>query len=546
MPFISPPSTPVTTAQAQRRARLLPFWAAFLLAFVTLAVFWKTGENGFLTYDDDGYVTNNAMVRAGLTGRGLLWAFTAIHEANWHPLTWLFHMVDCQLFGLDPRGHHLTGLGFHVLNTLLLFFLLRRLTSLPWRSAAVAALFALHPLHVESVAWVAERKDLLATLFFLLALFAWQRYAERPCARRYLAVLLLFVCGLLSKPMVVTLPLVLLCLDGWPLNRFGRVAMSRLLAEKLPFLLLSAASGIVTIVAQRRGDALTTLAEIPLADRLANAPVAYLRYLGRMCWPTDLAVFYPYPHLSRWEPVAALLLLAAVTAAAVRLRRPAPWLLWGWLWFLVTLVPVIGIIQVGEQSMADRYTYLSLIGPFVAIVWGTAELSRPWRRRLPLLAAATAVILTLLGLGTRRQLDYWHDSTTLFTHAVEASPGNFLALNNLGTIAASQGRTAEGDDYFRAALRANPRYAHAWYNLGVSLSDAGRLVEATAHFSEAVRLRPSFAEAHFNLGICLGRQGRLAEAADQFAETVRLNPDWTEALRKLEGTRWLLSRSSGR
>jgi hypothetical protein len=291
---------------------------ALLLTAVTLAVFWQVGSNGFLTYDDDGYVTENAVVRAGLTGHGLVWAFSAAHEANWHPLTWLAHMLDCQLFGLDPRGHHLMNLLFHTLNTLLLFFLLGRLSGALWRSAAVALLFALHPLHVESVAWVAERKDLLAALFWLLALRAYLRYAANPGRGRYLAVLGLFGVGLLAKPMVVTLPLILLLLDWWPLGRAGSVPLRRLLMEKLPLLLLSLAAGVVTIVAQRQGDALTSLAQVPLTDRLANVPLAYLRYLGKMLWPTGLAVFYPFPARDWGASLGALALLAAITLAALR------------------------------------------------------------------------------------------------------------------------------------------------------------------------------------------------------------------------------------
>ncbi|HEY6007515.1 MAG TPA: tetratricopeptide repeat protein, partial [Geobacteraceae bacterium] len=478
-------------------------------------------------------------------GRGILWAFGALHEANWHPLTWLSHMVDCELFGLDPRGHHLMSLGFHGVNTLLLFFLLHRLTAALWRSAVVAALFALHPLHVESVAWVAERKDLLAALFWLLACAAWRRYGERPGTGSYLAALILFACGLMAKPMVVTLPLVLLIIDWWPLGRFSRVPLARLIVEKLPFLLLSLASGVVTIVAQQKGSALTSLAQIPVAERLANVPVAFLRYLAKMCWPTDLAVFYPYLHLSWWQPAVALCVLAAVTVAALRLHRHAPYLAFGWLWFLVSLLPVIGIIQVGQQSLADRYTYLPLIGPFLAVVWGAAELCRPGRGRAAFLGGAV-VVLVLLALTSRRQLGYWRDSTTLFTHAATAAPGNFIALTNLGTIASQQGRSAEGDRYYRAALEANPRYAQAWYNLGVSLSDAGRTAEARAYFATAVRLRPDFVEARYNLALMLGKEGRLAEAVEELAEVVRLSPDWAEAWRKLEGARRLLATGSGR
>ncbi|HEY6837644.1 MAG TPA: tetratricopeptide repeat protein [Geobacteraceae bacterium] len=534
-----PPCDP--SEEGRGGARLL----AILLLIVTVAVYAPVAHNGFVTYDDDGYVTNNAMVRAGLTGRGFVWAFTAIHEANWHPLTWLSHMADCQLFGLDPRGHHLMNLAFHGANTLLLFLLLVRLFRAPWRSAAVALLFAVHPLHVESVAWVAERKDLLAALFWFLALVAYLRYAKGPTIGRYLAVLALFVLGLLAKPMVVTLPLILLLVDWWPLGRFTTTPLRRLLVEKVPFLLISLGSALITVVAQKKGDTIASLTQISLDERLANIPVAYVRYLVKMVWPADLAVFYPYPHLSWWEPVAALGLLAVVTTAAVRLRRERPWLLFGWLWYLVILLPVIGIVQVGLQSMADRYTYLSLIGPFLALVWGAAELCRRLPQRRMLLGFLAVAVMVPLALLARRQTGFWRDSMTLFTHAAAAVPGNFIALNNLGTLYADKGMSAEGDRFYREALRANPSYAQAWYNLGVSLDAEGRIAEAQAHFAEAVRLRPSFAEAHYNLAITLGKQGRVAEAVGEFREAVRLNPDWSEARRKLAGAEWLLS-GSGR
>jgi tetratricopeptide (TPR) repeat protein len=507
--------------------------ACLLLTLLTLAVFWQLGDHAFLTYDDDGYVTNNAMVRAGLTRQGIGWAFTAFHEANWHPLTWLSHMADSQLFGLAPRGHHLTNLALHLANCLLLFTLLARMTGRDWQSAAVAALFAVHPLHVESVAWVAERKDLLAALFWLLTLSSYHLYTVRPGAGRYLASLLLYGCGLLSKPMVVTLPFVLLLIDWWPLARWPDRTCRQLVMEKIPFFLLAAGSCAITVLAQARGLALMSLDSIPLAQRLANLPVAYLRYLAHLFWPARLAVFYPFVERPWWQTAGALLLLIGISAAVLVSARRRPYLATGWLWFLGTLVPVIGLVQVGEQALADRYTYLPLIGPFIMLAWGIPDLLTGRRRARPLIAGAAAAAIGILALVSRHQVATWRDTVTLFSHAVRVTERNYFAHGNLGVALAARGEDAAGDRHFRTALSYNPRYAQAWYNLGVSLEAAGRSDEAERHFAEAARLKPTLAEAHYNLGVLLARRQAYDEAAARFAEALRLRPDYQEARHNL-------------
>ncbi|HEY5975489.1 MAG TPA: tetratricopeptide repeat protein [Geobacteraceae bacterium] len=517
---------------ADRRLPLLG--TCLLLSLLTLAIFWQVGNHAFLTYDDDGYVTNNAMVRAGLTRQGIGWAFTAFHEANWHPLTWISHMADCQLFGLAPRGHHLTNLALHLTNTLLLFTLLTRLTGRHWPSAVVAALFAGHPLHVESVAWLAERKDLLAALFWLLTLSAYHNYTIRPTAGRYLTGLLLFGCGLLAKPMVVTLPFVLLLLDWWPLARWPDRPLSRLVVEKLPYFLLACGSCIITVLAQARGLALIPLDSIPMAQRLANLPIAYLRYLAKLFWPARLAVFYPIEQLPWWQSAGALALLMGITAVTLLAARRCPYLAVGWLWFLGTLVPVSGLVQVGEQAMADRYTYLPLIGPFIMLAWGIPDLLAGWRHARPVMSSAAAAAIGMLAVVAWHQTATWRDTVTLFSHAVSVTEHNYFAHGNLGVALAARGEDAAGDRHFRAALADNPRYGQAWYNLGVSLEASGKLEEAEHHFAEAARLKPTLAEAHYNLGVLLARRQAYDEAVKRFAEALRLRPDYQEARHNLE------------
>jgi protein O-mannosyl-transferase len=522
--------------------------AALLLVAATLAAFAPVLSAGFVIYDDERYVLKNPHVQEGFGGDALRWAFTAGYASNWHPLTWLSHMLDWRLFGASPAGHHLTSLLLHAANAALLFLLLDRMTGAPWRAAFVAALFALHPLHVESVAWVAERKDVLSTLLWLLATWAYVAWTRKRGTARYVLVGALVALGLAAKPMLVTLPLTLLILDFWPLRRreAGTAGALRLVAEKVPLLTLSAASAAVTLATQAASPALGSMQEFPLAARVGNALVAYVAYLGKALWPAGLAVFYPHPgsSLSWWRPSGAAALLAAITVLAVALRRSRPYLLSGWLWYLVTLLPVIGLVQVGEQAMADRYTYVPLIGPFVAAAWGipdaarallaasrrpggeSADRDRVLRWGLPVAAGAVLLALALL---TRAQAAVWKDSVTLFEHALAVTERNHLAHLDLGTALSREGRADEALAHYAEAVRIKPGNSIAQYDLGAALAARGRDAEAMEHYLQALTLDPRYAAAHNNLGILLAKQGRIDEAARHYAEAARLRPDFAEA-----------------
>lgn len=500
------------------------------LAAAALAVFWPVLHHDFVNYDDDVYVTENPKVRAGLTVDGLRWAWTTSHAANWHPLTWISHMLDSEIFGLDPGGHHLTSLILHALNGVLLFLVLSRTTGAMWRSALVAVLFVIHPLHVESVAWVAERKDLLSTSFGLLALLAYARHAESPRPARLTWVFLLLALGLTAKPMLVSFPFVLLLLDYWPLRRSRDESWRRLVIEKLPLFGLAAVSGVVTVAVQRAGGALGSTELYPLGARIPNAIVSCVEYLRKTVWPADLAVFYPHPG-SAWEPwrvAVAATLVAAVSVLAVRLRRQQPWLLTGWLWYLVTLAPVIGLIQVGQQALADRYTYLPLIGVFTGIVWIVPDLRS--RRALAVTAGiAAAVMIATLGVAARAQVGHWRDSVALFRHALEVTENNHIAHNSLGVALSRLGREPEAMEHYREALRVRPGDADAHYNLGLSLAEQGRTDEALEHFLSAARSRPGFVKAHYNCGTLLAERGQWEQAVAHLRKVVEFDPGYAEA-----------------
>jgi tetratricopeptide (TPR) repeat protein len=524
--------------------------ACILLLLATLAAYRGLGSNGFVFFDDDLFVTANPHVQKGLQGESIAWAFTTTHASNWHPLTWLSHMLDVQLFGLDPGKHHRSNLLLHALNALLLLLVLHRLTGALWRSALVAALFALHPLHVESVAWIAERKDLLSTLFWLLTLAAWLAFVRSRRAAPYLLAVLLYALGLMAKPMLVTLPFTLLLLDYWPLGRLpvplrGQAAtLRRLLLEKAPLFALSAASCVVTFHAQRAGGAVATLEHISLGDRIANAVWAYGAYLAKTLWPADLAVFYPLPPGGHpaGEVALAVLLLLGLSAGALRLAGRAPYLLTGWLWTLGTLVPVIGLVQVGSQAMADRYTYVPLIGIFLAAAWGLDALvaGHPAARGAAALAAVGA--LAAMFAATRQQTAYWKDTETLFGRAVAVTSGNWLAHDFIGLSLAFSGqdRMEEAIRHFEEAIGIDPRHPGVHNNLAMALRESGRLDEAVAHYQEALRLRPDAPVPLKNLGTTLLQMGRHSEAVDALARSVRLAPDDSDALlllgQALEGT----------
>lgn len=554
-----------------------------MLALVTVVVYLPAGFHDFIVFDDPSYVTDNTVVQNGLTWDGLKWAFAGWHASNWHPLTWISHELDCELFGLNPGAQHMVNVLFHAANVVLLFHLWLRLTGRCWPSALVAALFAWHPLHVESVAWISERKDVLSTLFGLLALLAYVRFAQgRPvtggppatASRDWWLALVFFALGLLSKPMLVTLPCIMLLLDGWPLRRFAwgprQLADGLALAlEKWPFFLLVALSCVVTFLAQRQ-LAVVNLHQYAFNLRLENAVTACAGYVAKTFWPVNLSIFYPLPHhFSLGQLAASAVLLGGVSVLAWTTRRSRPWLLTGWLWFLGMLVPVIGLVQVGDQSMADRYTYLPVVGLFVAVVFGLAESTGKWPARAPL--AASAVALAACVVVTEHQLTFWQDSESLFTHALAVTGANApasmmlgiadekLGRNDaaqqhyrdavaeddslivqvaggekrsftaqaeliLGQAAEQKGRVNDAIQYYREALQRDPDIVEAHNNLGNLLDSLGKPDEALAEYRAAVKLRPTTPLVHENLGTQLAEMGRFDEAMSEYMEAARLAP----------------------
>lgn len=525
-----------TKAAARERSpvrTLLLLCAA--LALLVGADYSRVVGNHFIDYDDPAYITANPHIRAGLTLDTAIWAFTTGHRSNWHPLTWLSHALDVTLFGLDPAGHHLVSLALHAANAVLLLLALFLMTGAPWRSAVVAALFALHPLHVESVAWAAERKDVLSTFFWMLTLVLYARHVARPAAAtRWLTAVALGL-GLLAKPMLVTLPFILLLLDFWPLRRFGGEAEAqgrrlvpppRLFREKLPLFVLVAASCIVTWVVQQRGGAVAALEAVPFGARLANASVAYVTYLVQTFWPSGLGVLYPYAApLPAWKVIGSCAVLAAITIGVLKAARRAPYLVTGWFWCIGALVPVIGLVQVGVQSHADRYTYVPLIGIFLMLAWGIPDLSRAWRYRRLALAAAALAALVGCAILTWRQVGYWRDSVTLFEHTLQVTADNYIVDNNLGAALTGQGRLDEGLRYLEEARRIRPDHAPTLSNLGVALQGKGRVQEAINLYREAVKFKPTHVEAWFNLGNALEKTGDLDGAIAAFREAAQLQPD---------------------
>jgi len=582
-----------------------------ILAAVTFLVFWPVTDNGFINYDDQDYVTTNLRVQQGLTWDAVSWAFRTTYSANWHPLTWISHMLDCQWFGLNPAGHHFTNLLLHAANTVLVFLLLFQLTRAVGRSAFVAALFALHPLHVESVAWVAERKDVLSAFFGLLCLMEYPRYAgaralacsrpepppakeaEEPAASfpascrlkpalHYILALLLFALGLMCKPMLVTIPLLMLLLDYWPLERWTkrRVGLIQILLEKCPFVLLTFISSLVTL--QVQSLAMGYYDHLSFAERAANAFIAYLRYLGKTFWPHNLAVLYPHP--GHWPPAyvfGAVLLLIAVTVVVCLNRERRPYLFVGWFWFIVSLFPVLGLVQVGVQSMADRYTYLPLIGIFVMFAWGGAEalceLSKRAPAHSPVGSSRLGGFLLALGCGialvavlccavlTRAQLVFWRNTECIFTRAIAVTEGNWVAHYNLALLFLEryqQGRRtglenqlaqsgmspeavgAHGNDldqvilHCQAAMTANPRFADAYITLAKALTEQGDLPAARARLEQALQLDPHNPDARANLAEIFLRQGEPAKAVVEYRKALEFKPDWDSVLNNLG---WLLA-----
>jgi tetratricopeptide (TPR) repeat protein len=538
-----PDRTPAGPEPRSRKRYLVLAVCGFLILAIAV-VFGQTVQHEFVNYDDPQYVYDNPMVARGVTAAGIPWAFQS-HASNWHPLTWLSHMLDCQLYGLKhPGGHHLTNVLLHAITAILLFLVLRKMTGDLWPSAFVAALFAIHPLHVESVAWVAERKDVLSGLFFVLTLGAYVGYVRHWFSLlRYLLMLGLFALGLLCKPTLVTLPFVLLLLDYWPLGRFSPPAAEngaagerrrhlltalRLVVEKMPLFLLAAVSCVVTYAAQER--ARVTMEALPLGARIANALVSYVTYLAQFFCPTGLAVFYPYPAdaLPIWKIAGACLVLVGVSAAVLVCRRRYPYLFVGWLWYLGMLVPMIGLVQVGTHAMADRYAYLTQIGLYLAFAWGAMHVAEISRYRYWAYAVAPLLIVVLAACACQ-QVSYWRDSETLWTHAIDCTSRNWMAHDNLGLALVERGQAAEAIAQYEKALEIKPDLAKAHNNLANALLDQGQVDAAVPHYEKALEIKPDFAEAHSNFGNALVCRGQVDAAIVQYEKALEIDGDFAPA-----------------
>ncbi len=531
-------------------------WVCLLLVIVTLSVYWQVRHYDFNSFDDNLYVYDNLHIRSGMTQENLVWSFTFQEKDKnyWHPLTWLSHMLDVELYGLDPGRHHLTNVLFHIVNTLLLFIALNWMTGAIWRSAVVAALFGLHPLNVESVAWIAERKNVLSTFFWMLTLLAYTHYTRRTCLRRYFAVCFSFAFGLLAKPMLVTLPFVLIILDYWPLRRWCIAGLNssvrresntqQIILEKVPLLLLSTLSVYISSKSvQGEGDVIS-LQLVPMLLRIENALVSYVKYIGKMIWPQNLSVYYPFPEMiSAAAFMGALAVLTVLSAMVIHQIKRRPYLAVGWFWFLGTLVPVIGFVQVGLwPQMADRWAYVPLIGLFIMIAWGMPELIRGWHHKHKILAIAAGTVLLLLSITTRIQTSHWTDSTTLFRQAVKAVSGssmpqnklgNALILNNLALALMDDGRTDEALNNFMAAVNLVPDSPRANYNLGYILHQQGKTAEAIRHFKQAVKHNPKYFLAHYNLATALIVIGKIDEAVSHYQLALDHSPDNKDVLNDL-------------
>jgi tetratricopeptide (TPR) repeat protein len=509
------------------------------VAVLTWVVFGQTLRHDFINYDDPRYVYENTKITSGLNFAGIAWAFSHIHSENWHPLTTISHMLDCQLHGLKPGWHHFTNVLLHTVAGILLFLALRQMTGALWRSAFVAAVFAIHPLRVESVAWIAERKDVLSGVFFMLTLLAYVHYVRAPSIGRYLFVAVVFAFGLMSKPMLVTLPFVLLLLDYWPLSRIRdpfcdiRRRLFTLVLEKIPLIALSAVSSAVTFFAQRGAVGWTE--QLPVLARINNAAVSYVAYIWQMLWPVKLAVFYPHPEyrLPLWEIILSLLLLLGFTAAVIALRKRRPYFITGWLWYLGMLVPVIGLVQVGWQGRADRYTYLPQIGLYIVATWAVADFTALWRHQRTILSAAA--ILTIAALSWRAwiQTSYWRDSETLFTHALAVTSNNDVAENNLGIVFLRNGKLDDAISLLQAAVDLRPDNSPAHENLAKALLQKGQVADALVHYRKLLELQPDNIEVHNIVGTVLIQQGHIREGVEEWQKVLAIQPDNGNAMSNL-------------
>ena len=563
-----------------------------VLAILTLATYWRSQDHGFIEYDDQLYITKNYLTQADISLRSMAVAFKDVHTGNWHPVTMLSHMLDWQLFGYNAGGHHWTNVIIHVFNTTLLFLLWRMMTGAIWRSAFVAALFALHPINVESVAWIAERKNVLSTFFWFLTMISYVWYVRSPGWKRYLPVLICFVLGLMSKAMLVTLPFVLLLMDYWPLNRTGigeqegqsippvsveKEKISVLILEKVPLFIMALVFTGLTLYFQKTANAFVSLESMPLSDRIANAVVSYAGYIKKLFWPTDLIVFYPHSVIVTWQVSLAAIFLIAATLAACKFFKKYPYLVVGWFWYLGTLVPVIGLVQVGHQSMADRYAYVPFIGLFVIMAWLIPQACSKWRYANRYAFFMSAMVIIIFAVSTYIQLGMWKDTTTLFEEALKINPENYMAYNILGSEEAGRGNHEEALRYFHMSIEINPKYARAYsnmgnaflklgkygeandcyqkaiaindkladayYNLGVLNLLTNRPYEAVIHFNKALAIMPDYLNAHFNLGIALLKIGNRTDAIEHFEKVVELNPKNLEAQKALKISRDMQKRN---
>jgi Tfp pilus assembly protein PilF len=509
-------------------------FVCLLLIAIIFAVYVPVHNYPFTSYDDDVYVLKNQHVRSGITKSSVGWAFgfDDKDKTYWHPLTWLSHMLDVQLFGINSGRHHLTNLLFHMANTVLLFLVFSRMTAAIWPSALVAALFAVHPINVDSVAWIAERKNVLSTFFWMLTVLVYTVYVKQPDIWRYGAVLLAFALGLLTKPMLVTLPFVLLLLDYWPLGRIGfrppraERAMCVIL-EKVPLLMLSGLSVVLSSASVKGMGNVTSFISVPFSLRIANGLVSYVKYVAKLLWPQNLAVFYPYPKmLPLGQVIGALILLMGLSVLILRTMRDQPYLIVGWLWYLGTLIPVIGLVQVGLwPAMADRWAYVPSIGIFIMIAWGAADLAAKWRYGKIGLPFTSALLGAVLMIMTGVQVQYWADNVSLYEHAIDVTGDNYVAHNNLGVVLAEQKKPTAAKEQYTKAIQIKPNFATAHFNLGVVLEENRRLAEALMHYAEAIRINPAYVEAHNNLANGLVVQGKITEAIEHYAYALKLNPD---------------------
>ena len=516
------------------------FLIIIFLIVASCAAFGRIAANDFVNFDDDYYITENNQIKSGINAENIKWAFTSLAVSNWHPLTWISHALDWSLFEANASGHHLVSLLLHIGAVIFLFLFLNKTTNNIWPAAFAAAFFALHPLRVESVAWVSERKDVLSMFFGMASLYAYAFYAESSKLYKYLLCLILFALALMSKPMLVSLPFVLMLLDYWPLGRWQKAVsvpikdryqyVCRLLLEKAPFILLAIASIIVTFWAQDKGNSIITVESLNFYQRLSNAIVSYVAYLGKIFWPADLAVFYPYESSPpQWKILASALILIVIMITVLYYIRKLPFLFVGWFWYLGTLVPVIGLVQVGKQAMADRYTYLPSIGIAMILAWLIQFLFQRTGLRKKLLFSTATAVLCMLGFLTWMQCGYWKDSATLFNHTLRVTKDNYLAHNNLGVALSTQGITKEAIYHYNKAILIKPDYAEAYYNRGIDYNSLGHYQRAIEDYSKAIRMKPNFAATYYNRGIAYAYLGANQMAIEDYDKSINIKPDYAEA-----------------